>query len=729
MSSSVDQTRLTLPLAMRRAADAYHRRDWNEAEQLCRAILTARPDAFDSLYMLGMIAAQTQRANEAADWLGRAVSVKPADALARNLYGNVLQALHRFPEAIESYEQALRIQPDYAEAFNNRGVALHALNRFAEAIESYERALDARAGYAEALYNRGLAQRELGCFEEALQSYDLALAIAPRYAEAHNNRGVALQALKRFDEARESYDRALEIDPGLGEAWYGRGNTLNELGRFEEAVDSYARALQIDPGQDWLFGGWLFTKLQLCDWRDLESQFAALTEAIGLNRKCAVPFPVVALQDSLPLQRRAAEIWAGARHGGAPAPRTLERRARRKRIRLGYYSADFHSHATAYLMADLFERHDRSRFELVAFSFGPDRPDDMRRRLSAAFDRFLDVRTRSDAEVARLSRELEIDIALDLKGFTQQERHGIFACRAAPLQVNYLGYPGTMGAAYMDYIVADRIVIPEECRPEYAEKVVYLPHSYQVNDRKRRIADGEFARAELDLPPTGFVFCCFNNNYKIMPDTFAGWMRIIKSVPGSVLWLLQDNAIAADNLRREAAARGIGAERLVFARRMPLPEHLARHRAADLFIDTLPCNAHTTASDALWAGLPVLTRAGESFAARVAASLLVAVGLPELITATQTEYEALAIGLAGNPQRLAELKGKLHKNRAVAPLFDTERYARHLESAYLQMYERYLAGEGPDHIVVQAAAVAGEQQFRSEKLTPPTPSNTRSRAT
>ena len=297
-------------------------------------------------------------------------------------------------------------------------------------------------------------------------------------------------------------------------------------------------------------------------------------------------------------------------------------------------------------MAELFERHDRGRFELVGISYGPDNRDEMRIRLSAAFDHFVDVRTKTDSEVAALSRDLGIDIAVDLKGFTEEARTGIFSRRAAPIQVNYLGYPGTMAAPYMDYIVADPILIPPESRQHYAEKIVYLPDSYQVNDRKRRISDKEFTRAELGLPPTGFVFCCFNNNFKITPNTFNGWMRILKQVEGSVLWLLEDNETAANNLRREAEARGVEPARLVFARRMPLPEHLARHRAADLFIDTLPYNAHTTASDALWAGLPVLTRIGESFAGRVAASLLNAVGLPELITATQEQYEAMAVALA-----------------------------------------------------------------------------------
>jgi predicted O-linked N-acetylglucosamine transferase (SPINDLY family) len=367
---------------------------------------------------------------------------------------------------------------------------------------------------------------------------------------------------------------------------------------------------------------------------------------------------------------------------------------------VGYFSADFHNHATGYLMAELFELHDKSQFELVGLSFGPIANDEMRQRLEKSFDQFIEVGRKSDVEVARLSRDLNIDIAVDLKGFTQDARTGIFAHRAAPIQLNYLGYPGTLGADYMDYIIADRTLIPLESQSCYTEKVVYLPNSYQVNDRKRLISDRQFTRQELGLPENGFVFCCFNNNYKILPATFEGWMRILKAVEGSVLWLFQVNAWAVDNLKKEAEKQGIAPDRIVFAEWLPLPEHLARHRQADLFLDTFPYNAHTTTSDALWAGLPVLTLMGRSFASRVAASLLNAVGLSELITSTQEKYEALAIELALNPNKLADIKLKLANNRMTTPLFDTLCFTKHLEAAYIEMHGRYHAGLEPDHISI-----------------------------
>jgi predicted O-linked N-acetylglucosamine transferase (SPINDLY family) len=720
---------------MQHATVAYTGGKWAEAERVCRRILAARGDCFEALSLLGVIAAQTRRAEEAARLLGRAVAANQHAATAHNNYGNVLKDLRRFEDALDSYECALKLDPGYAEACNNRGDTLQELGRFEEALDSFEHAVKLKPGYAEAYYNRGntllglkrfeaaldsyeralklkpsFAEaynnrgntlRELMRFEDALGSFERALKLKPDYAEAHCNRGNTLRGLRRFEDALDSFERALKLNPGFAETYKSRGSTLRALGRFEEALESYERALNLRPDLDWLYGVWLQFRKHRCEWKELDSHIGYLIGKVKQQRKATRPFALLALTDSLEIQRQAAQILVDARYPEAPSRPPLKRRAG-NRIRIGYYSADYQDHATSYLMAELFERHDRGRFELVGISYGPDNCDEMRMRLSAAFDHFVDVRTKTDGEVAALSRDLGIDIAVDLKGFTEEARTGIFSRRAAPIQVNYLGYPGTMAALYMDYIVADPILIPPESREHYAEKIVYLPNSYQANDRKRRISDREFTRTELGLPPTGFVFCCFNNSFKITPNTFDGWMRVLKQVEGSVLWLFEDHETAADNLRREAEARGVEPARLVFARRMPLPEHLARHRLADLFIDTLPYNAHTTASDALWAGLPVLTRIGESFAGRVAASLLNAVGLPELINATQEQYEAMAVALAGNATRLAELKEKLSRNRLTTPLFDTVRFTKHLEDAYTQMYQRYQAGLSPEHIFVDA---------------------------
>jgi len=397
------------------------------------------------------------------------------------------------------------------------------------------------------------------------------------------------------------------------------------------------------------------------------------------------------------LQKKSSVIYAQDKYPFNPILGTILKRSKNEKIRIGYFSADFKNHPVAFLIAELFEIHDRRQFEIYAFSL-INAADEMKGRLQLAFDHSIEIQVMTDIEIAQLSRSLNIDIAVDLTGYTKDSRTGIFSYRAAPIQVNYLGYPGTMGADYIDYIIADKTLIPLDAQSSYTEKVVYLPNSYQVNDRKRLISDRQFTRQELRLPENRFVFCCFNNNFKILPATFEGWMRILKAVEGSVLWLLQDNSWAVENLKKEAEKQGISADRLVFAERLPLPEHLARHRQADLFLDTFPYNAHTTASDALWSGLPVLTLMGRSFASRVAASLLNAIDLPELITTGQEGYEALAIELALNPQKLAEIKLKLANNRLTTPLFDTPLFAKNLETAYIKMYERYQADLGPEQI-------------------------------
>jgi predicted O-linked N-acetylglucosamine transferase (SPINDLY family) len=372
------------------------------------------------------------------------------------------------------------------------------------------------------------------------------------------------------------------------------------------------------------------------------------------------------------------------------------------RIRIAYLSADLHDHATAHLMAGLFEMHDKSRFETTAVSFGPDDRSDLRRRLKNSFEHFLDVRADSDQAVAELVRQREIDIAVDLKGFSQNARPGIFARRAAPVQVNYLGYPGNLGADYFDYIIADETIIPDDRRQFYSEQVVWLPDSYQANDSQRQIAATTPTREQCGLPGTGFVFCCFNNTIKIMPEMFDIWMRLLTDVDGSVLWLIDGNATASANLRREAERRGVSAARLIFAPRVALAEHLARHRNADLFLDIVPCNAHTTASDALWAGVPVLTYLGGTFAGRVAASLLKAAGLPELVATSLEQYEAMALALARDPGRLASIKEKLARNRGTCPLFNTRRFTRHIEAAYVTMWEQSQRGQRPSGFAVPA---------------------------
>ena len=613
-------------------------------------------------------------------------------------------ALHQkgqFAQAKLVYESILAQQPKHFNSLHLLGLIYFQTGNGVMAEELIGKALQIAPKNPAALSNHGSALVKLKRLDDALDSYNKALALKPDFANALFNRGNVLKELKRFDEALKSYDEVICLKPDYAEAYNNRGNALAELKRLVEAVNSYEEAIRLKPDWEFLFGSKLSASMKLCDWSDLSTQVSHIERSIRDKRRVTTPFGLLGLIDKPDLHLLASKIYVKAKYTVSHALGDIVKREPDAKIRIGYYSADFHNHATSYLMAELFEAHDANRFELFAFSFGPRKNDEMRKRVSKVFKQFIDVSDRSDLEIAKLSRELGIDIAVDLKGFTQDFRLGIFAYRSAPIQVSFLGYPGTMGAPYIDYIVADYILIPEESQHHYTEKIVYLPHSYQVNDSKRKISDRTFTRQELGLPEDGFVFCCFNNNYKILPGTFDSWMRLLTSVKDSVLWLLEDNPTAAANLRRQAQLRGIDASRLVFAPRIRLAEHLARHRLADLFIDTLPYNAHTTASDALWAGLPVLTLMGQSFAARVAASLLNALDLSEMITLTQEQYEAKAIELATNPVLLNKIKDKLEQNRLTSPLFNGHLYAKYLETAYLTMHRHYESGDPPSNIAVK----------------------------
>ena len=601
-----------------------------------------------------------------------------------------------------SYDQAIALKPDYAEAFNNRGIALKELKRLDDALASYDAAIALKPDYADAFYNRGNALQELKRLDDALASFDAAIALKPDYAEAFNNRGILLQELKRLDDALASYDKAITLKPDYVQAFHNRGNTLKELERLVDAVASYDKAIALNPDYEFLQGTKLHTQMRICDWSNLQNQSNRLLSAIADELKVIPPFFLLGLMDRPDLQLKVSKIFANANYPERDVCSEFTARPADGKIRIGYYSADFRDHPVSHLMAELFELHDTERFEIYGFSFRNSSNSEMRQRVANAIENFIDVSTKSDTEIVMMSRSLGIDIAIDLGGFTQDSRTGIFAERCAPIQINYLGYPGTLGAPYFDYIFADRTVIPEGSQQHYSEKVVYLPHSFQVNDSQRKRSDKVFSRQELGLPKDGFVFCCFNNNYKIVPETFDSWMRVLQAISGSVLWLLEDNPNAARNLRKEAQIRGVDPERLVFAARMKLDEHLARHRAADLFLDTLPFNAGATGSAALWSELPLLTQIGESFVARYGASLLNAMDLPELITYTREEYEARAIELANNPFRLSVIKKKLEQNRETSPLFNGQLFARHIEAAYAEIHRRQLGGEKPDHIYVES---------------------------
>jgi protein O-GlcNAc transferase len=602
-------------------------------------------------------------------------------------------------ETAELYlKQALSLQSNNPHTLRLFGVLEAQRAQYEKAIEYFSASIKELPKNAVAYSNLGNVYLRLRQFNQALEAYEQAARFDPKDAETWSNTGIVFFELKRYQEAIALYDKALALDPNYAEALCNKGNALDELKRYEEAIACYEKALSINPNIDWVPGVWMHLKLKISSWENLASNIQVLLAKVSAGEKVSNPFPLLLMSDDPQLHRQASAIFS---HYQFPANATLgliPKHPKGEKIRIGYFSADFQHHATSYLMAELIELHDKIQFEIIGISFGSGQSDEMRERLAKSFDQWIDASAMSDMEIAQLSRQLKIDIAVDLKGFTQNCRPGIFAYRAAPIQVSYLGYPGTMSADYMDYLIADKTLIPQDVRQGYSEKIAYLPNSYQVNDRKRVISEKVFTRAELGLPEKGFVFCSFNNNYKVLPECFQSWMRILKAVETSVLWLYEDNAVAVKHLQQEAEKSGVNSNRLVFAKRMPLPEHLARHQQADLFIDTFPCNAHTTASDALWAGLPVLTLIGNAFASRVAASLLNAIGLPELITTSPQAYEALAIELGRNPEKLAALKQKLASNKLTSPLFDTPQFTKDLEQVYLRMYQRYQADLAPEHI-------------------------------
>jgi protein O-GlcNAc transferase len=634
------------------------------------------------------------RALEADDLAGaeaharRTLARDATDADAQHLLGASLLFQGRHAEALAPLEAAHRAAPRRGSG-HRLGYCLLALGDHARAADVLMAEVAAYPDLVNAHNALGVARVRLGQREEALAAFVAAARLDPGSAEANTNAGGVLAELGRHAEANPYLEAAARANPGLAEAHFNLGVALQRAKRHEEAAARFERAHALAPRMPYALGQQVWNTLAVCRWDGLEPLLQALHREVREEGIAASPFTFLAVSDDPAAQRRCAELHLATSIPARPAPLWRGERYAHRRVRIAYLSADFREHAVAYLVAGLLERHDRARFETAALSYGADDGSPMRARLARAVERFVDARSRSDAQAAALLREMEIDIAVDLMGHTTDGRPGILAHRPAPVQLALLGFPGTSGADFVDGVVADRIVAPEDERTHWSERVCYLPECYWPSDERREleaIAGLQPAREAAGLPPDAFVFCCFNNNYKIGPLVFDVWMRLLDAVPGSVLWLLEDNAAARENLRREARARGIDATRLVFAPRVPHAAHLARHRLADLFLDTLPYNAHTGASDALWTGLPVVTCTGSAFAARVATSLLHAAGLPELATRTLAEYEALAASLATDRARLAELRARLVANRARAPLFDAEGYCRALEALYVEIH-------------------------------------------
>ena len=670
----------------------------------------------DAKLMEAIAAFQAGRPDQAEKLFRDIVRRRPNDVDARRMIGFLCNQMGRHAEAVEHFDLVLRLNRKQPQIHYLRGISLLALNRPEDALDSFNGSLAVDGPQTDTYVNRGVALQRLQRLGQAIESYDRAIALDPTYVLSHTHKAAALEDQGKFAEALASYDTSLKVQP-TPDAWWGRSTVLQLMRRFDEALLALKQAYALEPSRPYLQGEILHLKQQIGDWDNFAQDCELVLKSVDKGLRAIVPGRILSLPSNPQQQQRAAEIFvrdkfpaqppppfpppqAGEGINGDPPPAAGEGRvgaegteggapsAAKRKIVVGYFSCDFRNHPLSQLTAGLFEQHHRDDFTVFGFSYGPQRDDEYALRIARAMDRFIDVSSMSDQDVASLSRSLGIDIAVDLTGLTSNTRLGIFSHRAAPVQATYMGYPGTTGCSFIDYVIADEVVVPSEDARFFSERPFHIPVSYYVHDSKRPPVEDPRCRSAYGLPEQGFVYCCFNNNYKVTPDVFAIWMRLLRRVEGSVLWLLASNSTFVTNLRRRAQESGVAPERLVFAERAELREYLSRQRCVDLALDTFYYNGHTTTSDALWAGLPVVTRKGTTFAGRVAASLLQAIGLPDLIADTAEEYEELAFRLATDRELLDSIKQRLVRNRATSSLFDTAAFARHLEAAYRTMVEK-----------------------------------------
>ena len=725
----------TLSQILSTAISAHQAGELERAETLYLQILSQVPLHQDALHLLGIIYYQTGRHDQSVDMIRRAIASNPGIADFYMSLGTAYRLQGKLHEAVETFRQATVIRPDFPEAHFSHGVALATEKKFPEARIAFEKAISLRPDYAEAYNNLGVTLKNAGFLDQAEQPYRTAIALKPDYAEAlnnlgnllkakgqqgeaeqcfvsalaaqgdnpetWNNLGTSLQSGNQYEAAEAAYRESLRLDPEYPDALYNLGTLLIELKRYTEAIDALIMALQLQPQFSHALEELLDAMQWICLWDEFKNLVSEMDRRLNEGDYSFNPFSLLALFDNPIHQKHCAEANAQRSIQSCPDPFIHPKHSPNKGvIRLGYLSYDYREHPLAFLISELFELHDRSRFQVFGYGYGPDDHSTTRERMTNTCDKFTDIAALSHRDAAKTIHDDGIDILIDLTGYTAGARGSILAPRPAPIQINWLGYPGTMGAPFMDYIIADSVLVPHGAESFYSEKIVRLPDCYQINDRQRPVAEITFSRSDHGLPDDAFVFCSFNHTHKIMPDLFNIWMDLLHAVPGSVLWLLESNSTAPENLRREASRHDIDPERIIFSPRMPLSEHLARYRLADLFLDTFPYTSHTTASDALWVGLPLVTCMGKTFAARVAGSLLNATGVPELITNNFDEYRELALKLATDPDLLSGVRRKLIENRDQCALFDTPRFVSNLESAYEMIMARRREGLEPADITV-----------------------------
>lgn len=647
------------------ALTLYKKNELNGSQSILQNILRLRSKHIDSLHLLGMIMCQSGKLDRGVFLIKEAIKINPYIPSTYFNLGNALSELKKFDEAIFNYDKALILQPNYSKAYLNKGNMLRYLNLFNDAVMTYNKAI----------------------------YYD------PNYAEAYNNLGIAYNLLNNLEDALSNYKKAILINPSFPEFYYNLGITLKSLKKPKESIESFSKALTMKPDYDFLLGDYTHAMMNICDWEFMKENISELRLKINnLNKVCS-PFASLNFFDSPEIHKKVSRIYMEEKYPKRNDLGPIKKQKSSGKIKIGYFTSDFGLHPVSYLSAELFELSNKEKFEIVAFYFGKERTDNMHKRIFNAFDKFINVRNMDDKSVAYLSRKIGINIAVDLTGHTENNRVGIFSYRAAPIQLSYLGFLGTMGSEYYDYLIADKTLIPHKNQKYYFEKIIYLP-SYQINDTKRQISDKIFTRKELNIPEKSFIYCCFNNNYKIHPSTFDGWIRILKAVNLSILYIYAQNDLIKNNLKKEAKKRGLNPDRIIFGSSIERSEYLSRFNTFDLFLDTLPYNAGTTASDSLWAGLPILTIMGQSFASRLASSILNAAGLSELITHSQKEYENKAIELALEPNKLKIIKNKLKENRSKCLLFNSKLTTKNIEKAYIEIYNNYNLGHLPKSIEV-----------------------------
>ena len=655
-----------------------------------KKVIDLKPDIPEPYNNYGLVLYNKGDLAQSLYFLKKAIDLNNEYVEAHNNLGNTLKKLNKTNEALKQYYKCLKIRPNYPGAHNNIAIILQEQKHYDKAFSHFKKAIIYKPDYFEAYINLGDLQKEEGKFKDAINSLQKALSINPKSTAANNNLGNVFYELGDFKSAINYFKFALSINPNFVEALNNLGNTFKKQNNIVEAIQCFNNSLSIRPEDENIRMQKIHLQSQICDWKSIE-QDKDLIPTLGINDQYISPWSALSIEDNPINHRKRSELYAKSKYSFDKQNILQDQflNAKHSKIRVGYFSADFHNFPGMYLMIGLLEHHNRENFEIYAFSYGPNSDDPMRKRIIKAVDQFIDIKDMTDLEILSLCKDKEIDIAIHRNGYTKNNRTELFSLRIAPIQINYLGYPGTMGANFIDYIIADQIIIPTEYRDCYSEKIIYMPHSYQPNDNKREISRKKITKSDMGLPEESFVFCSFNNSYKITPEEFHIWMNILNQVEGSVLWLLKSNEWAEENLKKEAEKRGVDINRLVYANKLPHKEHLARLQLADLFIDSFNVNAHTTASDALWAGLPVVTKKGKGFAARVAASLLNAIELPELITDNKNDYQLLILDLAKNPNKLKRIKEKLNKHRLIKPLFNTKQYTENLEDGYKRAYQLY----------------------------------------